>query len=491
VSSVTQVTSPSQEGEGAAELAALGAYCTAPDDEILAAPDAAMWASARLLDGLGITAYGSGAPISQTVRKVFAAEPDASGGVHAWPDLIRRRRADDAAFLLGVYAFSENYADTGLGSVAHVNSIVVPALLVAIQRRPTTGRELLAALVVGYNVMEWVGTALNGGRPRMAHQLRGFRPTPTAGPLAAVAVLGRLAGLDAAAMANALGIACNQGGGLRPTTPSPNSAIRIQSGEALRRAVHSLELARAGIISHPGILRCPGGFFPAYTFSEPGPGQVPAAGPPGDRLTRVSMKLECTPHTLVTMLDAARALAARSDVIAGAIDTVTVRVPSQHNVISGGAKAYPASFSQAVGHVPYCIALAMVTGSHLYPGVIEAGLGDAVVRELVPRISLTVDDRLTAIFDQDPSSWPAAVEVRRSDGSCDSVELLAPETVSWTAATALAHAAMKASVLLGDRAGTEADLIADFAAAAGWQDAWTVISGHPLTRAMPGAGHGG
>lgn len=464
--------------DGVAELTALAEYATAPDDALLAAPDQGRWAGARLLDGLAVLAHGTRTPVAEAVRTTV---PDGTGELAAWPDVASRRRADDTAFLLGVAAFAENYADTGLGSVAHVNSIVVPALLVAAQRRPLTGREALAALVVGYNVMEWAGGTLNGGRPRMAHQLRGFRPTPSAGPLAAVAVLARVAGCTTAETANAIGLACSQGGGLRPSTASPTAAIRIQSGEALRRAVHTLDLARAGIVTHPGILRCPGGYFPAYEFAEPGPYPVPVAGEPGDLMTRVSMKLECTPHTLVTMLDAARAAAARRG--AEGIEAVTVRVPAQHNVISGGDKRHPGSFAEAVGHVPYCIALAMRTGSHLYPQVILDGLADAGVRALTGRVRLVVEERLTALFDDDPGSWPAIVEVGWTGGARERVELRAPETVGWTADDALHHAAVKAVALLGSGVGTPDELAAEFGRAADWPDLWAAVRGHSLAGA--------
>jgi 2-methylcitrate dehydratase PrpD len=474
---------PATESDrGTEELAALAAYCVAPDDEILAAPGQALWASARLLDGLAVVVHGSGTPISTAARQVF---PALGGPTHAWPDVAAGHRADDAAYLLGVYAFSENYADTGLGSVAHINSIVVPALLVAIQQRAVTGRQALAALVVGYNVMEWAGATLNGGRPRMAHQLRGFRPTPSAGPLAAVAVLGRLAGLSAAELANAIGLACSQGGGLRPSTSSPTSAIRIQSGEALRRSVHTLALAGAGIAAHPGILRCPGGYFPAYGFGELGRYDVPVAGRPGDLMTTISMKLECTPHTLVTMLDAVRAIAGRRTFTASDVESVTIRVPAQHNVISGGDKPFPTTFSQAAGHVPYCIAVAMLTRSNLFPSVIEGGLTDDAVRLLTGRVTLVVEDRLTALFDDDPTSWPALVEVRWADGGTDALEMRAPETTDWTAEDALRHAALKAVALLGDDVGTESDLVGQFRDVESADDIWQRLLDHPLTRRTP------
>jgi 2-methylcitrate dehydratase PrpD len=399
--------------------------------------------------------------------------------------LSAQRRADDAAFVMGVSAFSENYCDTGLGSVAHVNSIVVPALLLAAQQRAVTGREALAAVVVGYNVMEWVAASLNGGRPRMAHQIRGFRPTPTAGPLAAAAVLGRLAGLTAADLANAIGVAASQGSGLRAMAVSPTSAIMIQSGEALRRAVLSTQLAAAGLRAHPGILRCEGGFFPAYTFGEPGKYAVPTAAAATDLLSRVSMKLDCTPHTFTTMLDAARALARGRAVGPADVEQVIVRVPSQHNVISGDYAAAPADFSEASHHVPYCIALAMRTGSHLFPAVIEGGIHDGAVHALMERVKLEPDERLTRLFDDQPLSWPATVNVRWADGTCDEVAMIAPETADWNAADAVAHAARKVVALFGDRAGDEAGLVAEFSDAGSWDDLWQRIRDHPLT-AMAG-----
>jgi 2-methylcitrate dehydratase PrpD len=141
--------------DGVAELRALAAYVTAPTADVLAGPATALWASARLLDGLGTISHGSASPISAAVRT--AVDPAGGNGVAAWPDLAAAYRPDDAGLLAGVYAFSENYCDTGLGSVAHLGSVVIPALLIGAQLRVVTGRDALAAIAVGYNVMEYLG----------------------------------------------------------------------------------------------------------------------------------------------------------------------------------------------------------------------------------------------------------------------------------------------------------------------------------------------
>jgi 2-methylcitrate dehydratase PrpD len=469
--------------DGVAELRALAAYVAAPTQDVLAGPDTALWASARLLDSLGNISHGSAAPVSAAVRT--AVDPADGKGIAAWPGLDAVYRPDDAGLLLGVYAFSENYCDTGLGSVAHLGSIVIPALLIAAQERVVAGRDALAAIAVGYNVMEYLGATVNGGRPRMASQLKGFRPTASAGPVAAVAVLARLAGLPPEECRQALALACSQGGGLRRSPIAPTAAIRIQSGEAVRRAVQTLRLSRAGIAAHPDMLRAPGGFFAAYGDGELGQVPVPRTGADGF-LATASMKLDCTPHTLVTMLDAVRRLAA-GPAEAAAIE---VWVPAQHHTISGEAKPPPRTFPEGASHAPFCLALAATQHTYLYPAVVRQGLRDPRVLALAERVSVRVDDRLTAVFDRDPSSWPARVRIQWHNGATSELELLRPETADWSARDALDAAAAKVAAILGGQAGADAGLAAGlaarYAAAASWPDLWAGLVADPLTKARPG-----
>jgi 2-methylcitrate dehydratase PrpD len=406
-----------------------------------------------LLDGLGSIGHGFSAPISQAVRTAVDAGP----GISAWPDVRQTYRRDDAGLLLGVYAFSENYCDTGIGSVAHLGSIVIPALLIAAQDRPVSGRDGLAAIAVGYNVMEYLGATINGGRPRMASQLKGFRPTASAGPAAAVAVLARLSGLSPAQCQQAIALACSQGGGLRRSPIDPAAAIRVQSGEAVRRAVQTLRLSRAGIAAHPDILRAPGGFFAAYGDRELGRPELPRAGRSGFVAT-ASVKLDRTPHTLVTLLDAVRELIRGADGAPGWIDTIDVWVPAQHHTISGDLKPVPRTFPDGAGHVPFCVALAAVTGRFLYPSVIEDGLSDSRATALAERVSVRVDDQLTALFDRDPSSWPARVRIGWRSGAESELELVRPASAGWDAADTLMAVADKVAALANDVADASGNL---------------------------------
>jgi len=459
-----------------AELEALAKFVTAPADEVLADPSTAFWAGARLLDGLGSIGHGFRAPISRAVRTAV----DPAAGIAAWPEVFHAYRPDDAGLLLGVYAFSENFCDTGLGSVAHLGSIVIPALLIAAQEREVSGRDALAAIVAGYNVMEYLGSTINGGRPRMASQLKGFRPTASVGPVAAVAVLARLAALSPPECAQALALACSQGGGLRRSPIGPTAAIRIQSGEAMRRAVQTLRLSRAGIVAHPEMLRAPGGFFAAYQDGELGRPSLPRVGAAGF-VASASVKLDCTPHTLVTLLDAVRELIRGADGAPGAIDAIDVWVPVQHHTISGDPKPMPGTFPDGASHVPFCVALAAVTGRFLYPSVIEDGLSDSRATALTERVSVRVDDQLTELFDRDPSSWPARVRIGWRSGAESELELVRPASAGWNAADTLTAVADKVAALANGEAGSAAALRDRFSAVSSWPDVWAQLRSDPLT----------
>jgi 2-methylcitrate dehydratase PrpD len=279
-------------------------------------------------------------------------------------------------------------------------------------------------------------------------------------------------------------LGCSQGGGLRRSPIAPTAAIRIQSGEAVRRAVQTLRLSRAGIAAHPDMLRAPGGFFAAYGDGEPGRVPVPRTGA-DSFLASASMKLDCTPHTLVTMLDAVRELTAKPAAERGAVAGIEVWVPAQHHAISGDARPLPRTFPEGASHAPFCLALAAIRHTYLYPAVVARGLRDPQVLDLAGRVSVSVDDQLTSLFDRDPSSWPARARIRWCNGAASELELLGPETADWSAPDALDAAAAKVVAILGDQAGPAAALAARYAAAACWPDLWAGLVADPLTSARP------
>src|SRR5205823_1331313 len=116
------------------------------------------------------------------------------------------------------------------------------AALAAAEQTGASGRDLLAAHAVGFEVAARVALAVNP-----AHYDKGFHVTGTAGTFGAAAAAGRLLGLTAEQMANALSAAAAQAAGLREMFGSMSKSLH--AGKAASNGLLSALLAQRGWVS--------------------------------------------------------------------------------------------------------------------------------------------------------------------------------------------------------------------------------------------------
>ena len=124
--------------------------------------------------------------------------------------LIHRRRSSPlmAAVANAAASHFAEQDDVHNGAVFHPGTVVFPPALATAQALGSSGAELLAAAVAGYEVGIRVGEFL--GRSHY----KSFHTTGTAGTLAAAAATGRLLGLSPEQMLHAFGSAGTQSAGL-------------------------------------------------------------------------------------------------------------------------------------------------------------------------------------------------------------------------------------------------------------------------------------
>ncbi|MFN4171161.1 MAG: MmgE/PrpD family protein [Pseudorhodobacter sp.] len=175
--------------------------------------------------------------------------------------LNRRYGPAAAALLNGTFGHSLDFDDTHSDSSLHPSAPVVPAALAAAEMTGASGADLLAAVVVGFEVCCRLGMALDP----TAHYARGFHPTATAGTFGAAAAAGRLFGLDAAAMASAFGIAASQASGSLQFLVNGAWNKRYQVGEAAMKGLIAASLAREGFKGAADAIDGKHGFLPGYS----------------------------------------------------------------------------------------------------------------------------------------------------------------------------------------------------------------------------------
>lgn len=171
--------------------------------------------------------------------------------------LIGRAETADpmtAAFINGAAGNVHDYDDTHIRTVIHPTAPVAPAILALSERQKVTGEDFLLALALGIEAACRIGNAVSPG-----HYARGWHITATCGVFGAALAVGKILGLDAVRMNNALGAASAQSSGLVETLGFMAKSIGV--GGAARGGLLAALLAERGLDGPARPLEGPRGFL--------------------------------------------------------------------------------------------------------------------------------------------------------------------------------------------------------------------------------------
>src|SRR5262252_6153289 len=219
------------------------------------------YARRHLLDTIGVMIAGAGGDVATRAEAVLAALRPA-GRI---PVTGRARRDDliDAAFLGGTAAHGIELEDGFRQGSVHPGCVVVPAVLALGYDRHADGRALMEAIVAGYEAVIAIGRACH---PDLRQ--RGFHPTAAVGVFGSAAAAGKLRGLSADALANALGLAASSAAGLFAFVNGGGDIKRLHAGHAAREGLQAALLAEQGVQGPPNVIETRDGFLQAFAFGR-------------------------------------------------------------------------------------------------------------------------------------------------------------------------------------------------------------------------------
>lgn len=209
-------------------------------------------AKEAILDTVGVALAGSRDPAGQLICQYvrsLGGNPEAGvlGAGFA-------TTAVDAALANGTCAHALDFDDISWTMHGHPSVPVVPAMLALAERQGASGRDALAAYLVGFEVEVKVAAATG-----LKHYERGWHGTATAGVFGSAAVASRLLGLNLEQARHALGIAASHAGGLRQNFGT--MAKPLHAGLAAQAGVRAGLLAQAGFTADRSILEGCYGFL--------------------------------------------------------------------------------------------------------------------------------------------------------------------------------------------------------------------------------------
>ncbi|MEU4420736.1 MmgE/PrpD family protein [Actinoplanes sp. NPDC024001] len=368
----------------------------------------------RVLDVLGnaLAAYAEenadAAPAALRVMRRWGGVGEAT--VAGWRD---RLPAPSAAFVNGVLAHSLDYDDTHLPSVLHPSASVVPAALAAAEAGAPG--DLIAAIAAGIEVTNRLGMA--GCDPVTGANLyfeRGQHATSICGTVGAAVAVARLYELDAARIADAIGIAASMGAGVLEANRTGGSVKRAHCGWAAHGGVVAATLAAEGLTGPPTVLEGRFGFFAAHT-GRFDPGAVTDGLGERWEVLRTVYKPYPSNHFTHAGIDCALALRAQGlnpdDVVSAELG---VAEPVLRTIAEPVAeKARPRSGYHAKFSGPYTVAVALTGGGGLGVGLDDFAALDARRLELAARVQVCADPAATAAF---PRAFAGVLRVRTRSG---------------------------------------------------------------------------
>ena len=402
-------------------LAELADFCA---DRRRGAHPAAVVEKARacLLYGLSVGIGSAHAELPWKVAR--AVDRLGAGGGPARRLLDGRALAPDAAaFANGSLLHARIQEDAH--PAGHVGVVVLPAAIAAAESATATGADLLAAIVVGYEV------ALRIGRDHAADlSRRGFRTTSTYGAFGAAAAAARLWRLTAAQTADALGLAANTAAGLREFAIAGTEEYAVHAGSAARAGVAAAACALEGITAAPSTLAGEAGFFRAFAAPEIDYGYR-LADRLGESFELMAIAFKPWPVCQFHRGIVRGLLVLRERANGSAPERVRIRMNPYEAEFFGVRSRGPfRAFSQTIMSAPFCAALAWHDGAVTFDGMHR--FDDAEVLALVPRIEVDSDEacaryqpalevfladgRILEWAESDPVhaydlTWPAAVEM--------------------------------------------------------------------------------
>lgn len=291
----------------------------------------------------------------------------------------------------------------------HASMVVLPAVWALAEETRASGKDVILAHVLG------VEAACKIARPlHPALGKKGWHPSSVFGVFGATAAAGKILGLDAWSMANALGIAGIEASGTKAGMGTMSKAYSRAS--TAEHGVVAATLARMGFTGPTTILEGLDGFLQTFGDGVSGDSIVPSLGNPFEFdspgvILKPYPACTCSHTTVEGMLR----LRAEHGLKPGEVESVECFVtPAVANMLKFPDPKDP---FEAKYSLQFCCAAALVDGAVDMSTFTREKLADAEIINIMKRTKMTVSHELARLgYDPAGARFSSTVVVRLKSG---------------------------------------------------------------------------
>jgi 2-methylcitrate dehydratase PrpD len=308
-----------------------------------------------------------------------------------------------AALINGCAAHTIEFDDIYRDALYHPGAPTISAALAVAQDRHASGDLFLRSVIAGYELSTRIGVVVQPAHYHFWHT------TGTVGTFGAASAAATVLDLDAERCAHALATSGTLAAGLQQAFRSHSMSKPLHAGHAAETGLLSAIGAEHGVTGTLDILEGPRGFGAALSNSP----DFERALDDVDSFNIEHMTFKnyaACGHTFAA-IDAVRELRLQHNLVASNVERIEIATYAKALEVAGNSDphtAFEAQFS-----LPYCVGVALATGSARLEAFTDERIQDAVVRSLMMRTELSVDSRAESVY---PGQRAATVTIGTSDG---------------------------------------------------------------------------
>ncbi len=391
---------------------------------------------------LASAAMGRDIASSKIIREL-ARERGGTAQATVWFNAGPKLPFVDAARVNAVMSDAAASDDSDLRNIAHIGTIIATTSIATAERTGASGREVLAAMVLGYEVAGRIDEALTPGRSE-----RGFHSSISTIFAGAVAT-GRLLQLSAEQMTQAIALAATSIGGLHAAATT-STAREYHAGLSAMLGMNAAAAAQKGFVAEEDILEMPRGFYSAYGGAHLDD-VTRDLGKAWDIVTNMAIKLVPGGHPHHAAAEAAANAAIEADAAPADIARITISAP-KYRTLPG--PAHPTDLI-GVAHSPaYIVAAAVADRGYGWIHASPEKVSDPVIAALIDKIE--TDPNPKPYPDRFPHYHGATVTITLNDGRAFSSHVdfprgSGPRGIAWADVDAKYRALMPLSKLPAEK----------------------------------------
>ncbi len=346
--------------------------------------------------------------------------------------------------------------DSDLRQIAHIGTIISATSIAVAERLGKSGRDVLGAMVLGYEAAGRIDESLTPGR--MQEGFHGSVSTVFGGTVAT----GKLLGLNAAQMEQAIAIAATSIGGIA-IAANTSWAREYHANMSAQAGVQAAFAAQRGFIAEASVLEAPRGFLDALGGIERAE-ITKDLGQSWDIVTDMAIKLVPGGHPFHAIAEAAANAAIEGNVDPHEVASIMI---SGDQFKNWHGPTHPRDLIGAAHSVVYFVASAVADRGFGWAHATEEKMNDPVINALADKVIM--DPNPAPLPDRFTHRHGGTVIITMKNGqtfanTCEAPRGSGPRGVEWADVDAKYRRLVPLSGLAADKIEASLQVVHDFTA---------------------------